>query len=128
MDIIKRWLTVVDEFFEESGEVVAENQSKADKNSDGIHEEEKKDKKDGKTALQAVNGRDKGGLAFEKRNNGEGGTQSKSGEIRRIGVHCVAGLGRAAFFVAIALVNNGCTPQNAIELIRSKRSGAINMF
>lgn len=48
-------------------------------------------------------------------------------EERRIGVHCVAGLGRAPFFVAIALVNNGCTPSNAIQLIRKNRPGALNL-
>ncbi len=48
-------------------------------------------------------------------------------EERRIGVHCVAGLGRAPFLVAIALVNNGCTPINAINLIRKNRPGAINL-
>lgn len=46
---------------------------------------------------------------------------------KRIGVHCVAGLGRAPFLVAIALVNNGCSPHNAIELIRKNRPGALNL-
>ena len=46
---------------------------------------------------------------------------------KRIGVHCVAGLGRAPLLVAIALVNKGCKPPNAIELIRSKRKGAFNL-
>lgn len=48
-------------------------------------------------------------------------------EERRIGVHCVAGLGRAPFLVALALVNNGCSPINAIELIRKNRPGALNL-
>lgn len=48
-------------------------------------------------------------------------------DVRRIGVHCLAGLGRAPFFVAIALVNNGCTPINAIDLIRKNRPGAFNL-
>jgi protein tyrosine phosphatase type 4A len=42
-------------------------------------------------------------------------------------VHCVAGLGRAPFLVAIALVNNGCSPFNAIDLIRKNRPGALNL-
>jgi protein tyrosine phosphatase type 4A len=46
---------------------------------------------------------------------------------RRVGVHCVAGLGRAPFFVALALVNNGCSPLNAIELIRKNRQGVLNL-
>ena len=36
----------------------------------------------------------------------------------RIGVHCVAGLGRAPLLVALALVHRGCERINAIELIR----------
>ena len=48
-------------------------------------------------------------------------------EEARIGVHCVAGLGRAPFLVAIALVNHGCSPLNAIELIRKNRPGALNL-
>ncbi|CDW72476.1 protein tyrosine phosphatase [Stylonychia lemnae] len=46
---------------------------------------------------------------------------------RRIGVHCEAGFEGAPFFVALALVNNGCTPSNAIELIRQRRPGALNI-
>ena len=48
-------------------------------------------------------------------------------EVKRIGVHCLAGLGRAPFLVAIAMVNNGCTGINAINLIRKNRPGAINL-
>ena len=43
-------------------------------------------------------------------------------------MHCVAGLGRAPLLVAIALVHKGCQPVNAINLIRSKRKGALNMI
>ena len=53
--------------------------------------------------------------------------KSEKIDERRIGVHCVAGLGRAPFLVAIALVNNGCSPSNAIELIRKNRPGALNL-
>lgn len=46
---------------------------------------------------------------------------------KRIGVHCVAGLGRAPLLVALAMVNKGCTPVNTIELIRKNRKGALNV-
>lgn len=52
--------------------------------------------------------------------------QNKS-NVKRIGIHCVAGLGRAPFLVALALANNGCSPVNAIDLIRKNRSGALNL-
>lgn len=41
-------------------------------------------------------------------------------------MHCVAGLGRAPFLVALALVYKGCKPSNAINLIRNNRKGALN--
>lgn len=43
-----------------------------------------------------------------------------------IAVHCVAGLGRAPVLVAIALVENGMGPYDAINYIRKRRRGAIN--
>lgn len=43
-----------------------------------------------------------------------------------IGVHCIAGLGRAPVLVAIALIQKGMPAEDAIELIRKKRKGAIN--
>jgi len=47
---------------------------------------------------------------------------------KRIGVHCAAGMGRAPFLVALALVKRGCQPDNAIDLIRKHRSGALNLI
>jgi len=43
-----------------------------------------------------------------------------------IGVHCVTGLGRAPVLVAVALIELGMKYEDAIELIRKKRRGAIN--
>lgn len=43
-----------------------------------------------------------------------------------IGVHCIAGLGRAPVLVAIALIENGFDALDAVEYIRNKRKGSIN--
>lgn len=43
-----------------------------------------------------------------------------------VAVHCVAGLGRAPVLVAIALIEDGMEPLDAVHEIRAKRKGAIN--
>jgi len=43
-----------------------------------------------------------------------------------VAVHCVAGLGRAPCLVAIAMVEDGMEPYQAIQFIRKRRRGAIN--
>ena len=103
---------MVDDFFDSNDETT----------TGGVTEDQKstEESKGGKKSLKSIEG---GSSVIEKR---EGTTKSNKA-VKRIGVHCLAGLGRAPFFVALAFVNNGCSPQNAIDLIRKHRPGAFNL-
>jgi protein tyrosine phosphatase type 4A len=59
-------------------------------------------------------------LSLVKKEFEEGATETC------VGVHCVTGLGRAPVLVAVALVELGMKYEDAVELIRKKRRGAIN--
>eukprot|EP00055_Hartaetosiga_balthica_P000622 m.137060 g.137060 ORF g.137060 m.137060 type:complete len:160 (+) comp11232_c0_seq1:199-678(+) len=50
----------------------------------------------------------------------------KKGSKAAIAVHCVAGLGRAPVMVTISLIENGMSPEDAVEYVRKYRKGAIN--
>jgi protein tyrosine phosphatase type 4A len=47
-------------------------------------------------------------------------------ERERVGVHCVAGFGRAPLLVTLALIEDGMAPLEAAQFVRAKRKGALN--
>ncbi|KAL1915633.1 uncharacterized protein VTP21DRAFT_6392 [Calcarisporiella thermophila] len=55
-----------------------------------------------------------------------GNDKMESSQPPTIAVHCVAGLGRACVMVAIALIEFGMQPLEAIEHVRLYRKGAFN--
>ncbi|KAI9351480.1 protein-tyrosine phosphatase-like protein [Obelidium mucronatum] len=72
--------------------------------------------------LNLCNERFPGGLAGSCSYQGDA---SMNG-VKAIGIHCVAGLGRAPILVAIALIESGMPPIEAVEYIRARRRGAFN--
>lgn len=43
-----------------------------------------------------------------------------------IAIHCMSGLGRSAVLISVALIELGCSPSEAVALIREHRPNAIN--
>ncbi|KAJ3194329.1 Protein tyrosine phosphatase type IVA 1 [Irineochytrium annulatum] len=70
--------------------------------------------------LQLCDDRFAGGIA------GAASAGESDGSGPAVGVHCVAGLGRAPVLVAIALIESGMAPLDAVEFIRRQRRGAFN--
>ncbi|KAJ3076000.1 Protein tyrosine phosphatase type IVA 1 [Podochytrium sp. JEL0797] len=72
--------------------------------------------------LNLCNDRFPTGIAGTAAYTGDAASQG----VKAIGVHCVAGLGRAPILVAIALIESGMTPIDAVEYVRTRRRGAFN--
>ncbi|KAJ3416057.1 Protein tyrosine phosphatase prl-1 [Chytridiales sp. JEL 0842] len=51
---------------------------------------------------------------------------STAAPLPAIGIHCVAGLGRAPVLVTIALIEAGMKPLDAVDFVRKRRRGAFN--
>ena len=113
-DVIDRWLAIVDRVFE-APDGPPQAAAAAAPAEPPLLEEEK---------TQKIGQLAKAGST--KRTKSLHSTTAKQQPDKRIAVHCVAGLGRAPFLVALAIVYKGCKPQNAIRLIRLNRKGALN--
>ncbi|KAJ3226541.1 Protein tyrosine phosphatase type IVA 1 [Chytriomyces hyalinus] len=72
--------------------------------------------------LSLCNERFPGGLTGGATYQGDAGMNG----VKAIGIHCVAGLGRAPMLVAISLIEAGMSPLDAVEYVRARRRGAFN--
>lgn len=80
--------------------------------------------------VEEVFGKGAGKASKEKSNSAKkdkDGNNSKKDTGVAISVHCVAGLGRAPILVCIALIESGMHWMSAVELVRKKRRGALNL-
>ena len=107
--VINKWLKIVSEFFDSP----SNKSQKAEETENQLLEQ--------KSPVEETKQEVATSTSLKKKQAGV----STEG---RIGVHCVAGLGRAPLLVAIALVNKGCPPVMAIDLIRKNRKGALNVI
>lgn len=62
-----------------------------------------------------------------KDKDASGEKSPKAPKTPAIATHCVAGLGRAPVLVCIALIESGMNWMAAVELVRKKRRGALNV-
>ena len=123
--MINKWLKIVDNFFDPKIPQTIpaqEEQAAASAMQQPVLEESKK------IGSAEAGGAQGSSQNFSRKKSARSNMLSgiKQAAEKRIAVHCVAGLGRAPFLVALAIVYKGCAPQNAIKLIRSQRKGALN--
>lgn len=121
-EVINSWLKIVDDFFDppqNSPPQPATPSLEAKSDQEEVKKVEDAEKKIAQSAAaSSMSG-------IQKSRTTRSQSQALKPE-KRIAVHCVAGLGRAPFLVALALVYKGCKPSNAINLIRNNRKGALN--
>ncbi|KAJ3133260.1 Protein tyrosine phosphatase type IVA 1 [Physocladia obscura] len=72
--------------------------------------------------LNLCNSRFPGGILGANVYQGDASTNG----VPAVGVHCVAGLGRAPILIAMALIESGMTSIEAVEYVRARRRGAFN--
>jgi len=65
-------------------------------------------------------------LTAKEKEAGEAKDGGGDTAVPAIALHCIAGLGRAPVLVAIALIEAGFEPLDAVTFIRKSRRGAVN--
>ncbi|KAJ3158929.1 Protein tyrosine phosphatase type IVA 1 [Geranomyces michiganensis] len=85
-----------------------------------------KTSKPAKASAVGVNGGAGGGVGDGASLSAENVSSTAAESKTTIGVHCVAGLGRAPVLVTMALIEAGLAPLDAVIYVRERRRGAIN--
>jgi protein tyrosine phosphatase type 4A len=114
--IINRWLDLVDSRFSDPKDRRKEKPTKPHKLATVLSKPEEK-------SSMSMEGRPLSLTTTEDHHHKKDMGNPSGGCIA---VHCVAGLGRAPVLVAVALIEYGMKPLDAIEFIRSRRKGAFN--